>query len=201
MVTPLSDWISKIIDALGPAGVGVLVALENIIPPIPSELVLPLGGFRAREGTMNVFLVWLCATVGAYVGALALYWLGAWLGYDRVYRLAGHKRFILASQKDIERGSALFDRYGSWVIALGRCVPVVRSIVSLPAGMRRMPLVKFSALTLSGTAVWNAAFIGAGWALAERWQRVDRYMGPVSLVVVGVLLVGLGVLAWRRRHN
>jgi len=145
--------------------------------------------------------VWVCATLGAYVGALALYWLGAWLGYERVYRLAGRKRFIFASQKDIERGSALFDRHGSWVIALGRCVPVVRSIVSLPAGMRRMPMGKFSVLTLAGTGVWNAAFIGAGWALTERWERVDHYMGPVSLVVVAVLLVGLGVLAWRRRNG
>jgi membrane protein DedA with SNARE-associated domain len=197
----MADWISGVIDALGPLGVGVLIALETIIPPIPSELVLPLAGFRAREGAMNVILVWLAATVGGVAGALVLYWLGAWLGYERLHRLAGRTWFFVASQKDVDRGCALFERYGSWVVAASRCVPVLRSLVSLPAGMTRMRLPKFLALTAFGTGVWNAAFIAAGWFLAEKWQKVDAYTGPVSLVVVGLIVVGLVVLAWRRRHE
>jgi membrane protein DedA with SNARE-associated domain len=197
----VADWIKSVVDALGPLGVGVLIALETIIPPIPSELVLPLAGFRAREGAMNVILVWIAATVGGVAGALVLYWLGRWLGYERLHRLAGRSWFFVASQKDVDRGCALFEKNGSWIVAASRCVPVLRSVVSLPAGMTRMPLVKFTVLTSIGTGVWNAAFIAAGWFLAEKWQKVDEYMGPVSIVVMALIVVGLVILAWRRRHE
>lgn len=194
----MSDWIAGVIDALGPFGVGVLIALETIIPPIPSEVILPLAGFRSRNGAMNVILVWLAATVGAVAGAVALYWLGAWLGYERLHRLAGRRWFFIASQRDVDRGCELFGRHGSWVVAAARCVPVLRSLVSLPAGMTGMPLGKFIVLTAAGSAVWNAVFIFLGWALAERWQQVDRFTGPASLVVIALLVIGVAVLAWRR---
>jgi membrane protein DedA with SNARE-associated domain len=197
----VAEWIRSVIDALGPFGVGVLIALETIIPPIPSELVLPLAGFRAREGAMNVVLVWFAATVGGVAAALLLYRLGAWLGYERLHRLAGRKWFVIASQKDVDRGCALFERHGSWIVAACRCVPVLRSLVSLPAGMTGMPVPRFLALTALGTGVWNAAFIAAGWFLAEKWQKVDAYTGPISLIVVGLIVVGLVVLAWRRSHE
>jgi membrane protein DedA with SNARE-associated domain len=197
----VADWIRNVIDSLGPFGVGALIALETIIPPIPSELVLPLAGFRAREGSMNVILVWIAATIGGVAAALLLYWLGAWLGYERLHRLAGHKWFFIASQKDVDRGCALFERHGSWIVAGSRCVPVLRSLVSLPAGMTRMPLPKFLALTALGTGVWNAAFIAAGWFMAEKWQKVDAYMGPISFVVIGLIVIGLVITAWRRRHE
>ena len=197
----MADWISSVMDSLGPFGVGILIALETIIPPIPSELVLPLAGFRAREGAMNVILVWIAATAGGLAGALVLYWLGWWLGYERLHRLAGRPWFFVASQKDVDRGCKLFEKNGSWIVAAARCVPVLRSVVSLPAGMTRMPLVKFTVLTSIGTGVWNAAFIAAGWFLAEKWQEVDRYMGPVSFVVIGLIVVGLAVLAWRRSRE
>lgn len=197
----MADWIRSVMDALGPFGVGVLIALETIIPPIPSELVLPLAGFRAREGAMNVILVWLAATVGGVAGALVLYGLGWWLGYERLHRLAGHRWFFIASQQDVDRGCELFEKHGSWIVAASRCVPVLRSIVSLPAGMTRMPLVKFTALTALGTGVWNTAFIAAGWFLAEKWQKAEEYMGPVSIVVIALLAIGLVILAWRRRHE
>jgi membrane protein DedA with SNARE-associated domain len=197
----VTAWIRSVLESFGPLGVGVLIALETILPPIPSELVLPLAGFLAREGAMNVVLAWLGATVGGVAGALVLYWLGAWLGYERLHRLAGRRWFFVASQKDVDRGCALFEKHGSWVVAGARCVPVLRSVVSLPAGMTRMPLPKFLTLTTAGTAVWNAAFIAAGWFLAEKWQRVDAYMGPVGLVVVALIVAGLGILAWRRHRE
>jgi membrane protein DedA with SNARE-associated domain len=189
------------VEAWGPVGVGLLIALETILPPIPSELILPLAGFLARDGAMNVVLAWVAATVGGVAGALMLYWLGAWLGYERLHRLAGRPWFFVASQKDVDRGCELFERHGSWIVAAGRCVPVVRSVVSLPAGMTGMRLSKFLALTTAGTGVWNAAFIAAGWWLAEKWQRVDAYMGPVGIAVVLSILVGLGILAWRRHRE
>ncbi|HEY0641611.1 MAG TPA: DedA family protein [Pseudonocardiaceae bacterium] len=197
----MTDWISGIIDRLGPLGVALIIALENIIPPIPSEVVLPLAGYRAREGAMDPFLVWIGATAGALAGALVLYGLGHWLGYDRLHRLAGHRWFFIVGQKDLERGEKLFQRHGSWIVAAARCVPVVRSVVSVPAGICGMPLVRFSLLTVLGSGVWNALFIGAGWALADRWEVIDRYSGPVGMVVAVLLVAGLGVLAWRRHRE
>src|SRR3712207_4591226 len=137
------DWIFKVVDLLGPVGVGLLIAVENLIPPVPSEVILPLAGFRARTGSMNVLVVWLAATVGAYVGALVLYALGVRLGYVRLYRLADRRWFVLASRNDLDRGRRLFDRHGSWVVAVSRCIPVVRSLISLPAGLAGMPLGKY----------------------------------------------------------
>jgi membrane protein DedA with SNARE-associated domain len=197
----VADWVRGVVESFGAVGVGLLIALETILPPIPSEVILPLAGFLSRQGAMNVVLAWLSATVGGVAGALALYGLGAWLGYERLHALAGRRWFVLASQKDVDRGCGLFERHGSWIVAAARCVPVLRSVVSLPAGMTRMPLPKFVALTTAGTSVWNAAFITAGWFLAEKWQRVEAYLGPAGLVVVALIVVGLAVLAWRRQRE
>ncbi|MEV4141494.1 DedA family protein [Dactylosporangium sp. NPDC049742] len=194
----MTDWIFAVIDQLGPVGVGLLIALETLVPPIPSELILPLAGFRARAGAMHPVLVWLCATAGAVAGSLLLYWLGARLGYERLHRLAGRRWFLLAGQRDLERGRRLFQRHGSWFVALSRCVPVLRSLVSIPAGIERMRLPKFVLLTTAGSGVWNALFIGAGWMLAERWQQVDRFSAPAGTAVGVLLAAGAVTLAVRK---
>lgn len=197
----MGDWIFRIVDALGAVGVGLLILLENIIPPIPSEVILPLAGFRARTGTLNLLTVWPAATAGSVLGALLLYGLGAWLGHDRLRSLAGHRWFIFASQKDIDRGDELFDRHGGKVVLLARCVPFLRSVVSIPAGITGMPLVRFTVLTAIGSGVWNAAFLWLGWVLGENWGTVQQWIGPVSYVVIGLVVVGLVVLAIRRRRS
>jgi membrane protein DedA with SNARE-associated domain len=194
----VTDWIFAVIDRLGPVGVGLLIALETLVPPIPSELILPLAGFRSRSGDMHPVLVWACATAGAVGGSLVLYWLGARLGYERLHRLAGRRWFLLTGQRDLERGHRLFQRHGSWFVALSRCVPVLRSLVSIPAGIERMRLPRFVLLTTAGSGVWNALFIGAGWLLAERWHSVERYSGPAGAVVVGLLIAGFATLAARK---
>lgn len=197
----MAEWIFGIIDSLGAIGVGLLILLENVIPPIPSEVILPLAGYRASTGAFNVVAVWIAATLGALLGALILYGLGAWLGYERLHRLAGHRWFILASQKDIDRGDKLFDTHGGKIVLLARCVPLVRSIVSVPAGLSGMPILRFSLFTAIGSGIWNAVFIGLGWFLGENWDQVEQYLGPISYVVVGLLLVGLVVLIVRRRRT
>jgi membrane protein DedA with SNARE-associated domain len=194
----VADWVFSIVDRLGAAGVGLLILLENIVPPIPSEVILPLAGFRARTGGVNVVAVWPAATAGSVLGALLLYGLGAWLGYDRLHRLAGHRWFVFVSQKDMERGERVFERHGGKVVLLGRCVPFLRSVVSIPAGISGMPLVRFVVLTAVGSGIWNAAFLALGWVLGENWDQVEGVLGPVSYVVLALLAVGLVVLMVRR---
>ncbi|MBW0102203.1 DedA family protein [Pseudonocardia sp. KRD-291] len=187
-----------IVDRLGAAGIGLLIFLENVVPPVPSEVILPLGGFRAQVGVMNPVAVWGAATVGAVAGALVLYALGAWLGYERVHRLAGHRWFLLSSQKDLDRGRVLFDRHGSVIVLVGRCIPLVRSLVSIPAGISGMPLMRFTFLSALGSAVWNALFVGLGWFLGDRWEVIEQYMGPISTGVLVVAVLAVGWLVVRR---
>jgi membrane protein DedA with SNARE-associated domain len=194
----VADWVFSIVDRLGAMGVGLLILLENVIPPIPSEVVLPLAGFRARAGGLNVVAVWPAATAGSLLGALLLYWLGAWLGYDRLHRLAGHRWFVFVSRNDLERGERVFERHGGKVVLFGRCVPFVRSVVSIPAGISRMPLPRFVVLTVIGSGAWNAVFIALGWVLGENWDRVEGFLGPASYVVLALLAVGLVALMVRR---
>lgn len=188
----------SIVDRLGAAGVGLLILLENVIPPIPSEVILPLAGFRARTGGVNVVAVWPAATAGSVLGALLLYGLGTWLGYERLHRLAGHRWFVFVSQKDLERGEEVFERHGGKVVLFGRCVPFLRSVVSIPAGISGMPLTRFVVLTMIGSGVWNGAFIALGWALGDNWSQVEGFLGPVGYVVLALLAVGLVVLIVRR---
>ncbi|WP_300016464.1 DedA family protein [Pseudonocardia sp.] len=197
----MADWIFAIVDRLGAAGVGLLILLENVIPPIPSEVILPLAGFRARTGTLNLLTVWPAATAGSVLGALILYGLGAWLGHERLRRLARRRWFVFASVRDIDRGDELFDRHGGKVVLLARCVPFLRSVVSIPAGISGMPVLRFTVLTAIGSGVWNAAFLAIGWALGENWDTVEQWLGPVSYVVIGLVVVGLVVLAVRRRRS
>ncbi|WP_308251953.1 DedA family protein [Pseudonocardia sp. KRD291] len=194
----MTEWVFAIVDRLGAAGIGLLIFLENVVPPVPSEVILPLGGFRAQVGVMNPVAVWGAATVGAVAGALVLYALGAWLGYERVHRLAGHRWFLLSSQKDLDRGRVLFDRHGSVIVLVGRCIPLVRSLVSIPAGISGMPLMRFTFLSALGSAVWNALFVGLGWFLGDRWEVIEQYMGPISTGVLVVAVLAVGWLVVRR---
>lgn len=192
------DWVIGVVDALGAVGVGLLILLENLVPPIPSEVILPLAGFRARTGGLDPVLVWPAATAGSVAGALLLYGLGKWLGYDRLHGLAGRRWFVLTGRSDLERGRRLFDRNGGKVVLLGRCVPFVRSVVSIPAGVNGMPLGRFVLLTTIGSGLWNALFLALGWLLGHHWSDVQRYLKPVSTVVVALVVSGLVWLAVRK---
>ncbi len=194
----VTQWVFGVVDRLGAAGIGLLIFLENVVPPIPSEVILPLGGFRAQAGALSPVAVWIAATIGALAGALLLYAVGAWLGYDRVHRLAARRWFLLSSQKDLDRGRELFDRHGGPIILFGRCVPLVRSLVSIPAGIAGMPLMRFTLLSALGSGVWNAIFVGLGWYMGERWELIERYTGPLSTAVVAIAVGALGWLVVRR---
>ncbi|MET8309234.1 MULTISPECIES: DedA family protein [unclassified Micromonospora] len=185
--TGLTGWVASVIESMGPVGVALLVALESIIPPIPSEIVLALAGYLASEGRFNVVLVVLAATVGSLVGALVLYWLGAALGEERLKRWLD--RIPLVDRDDLEKADRWFERHGRWAVLIGRVVPVVRSLVSVPAGANRMPLGEFILLTTIGSGVWNSLIVGAGYALGSRWQDVERYSDWFNYGIVAIFVV------------
>lgn len=185
-----SDQLLRVVEGIGEVGVGMLVALENLFPPIPSEVILPFAGFQAERGELNLVLAWVAATIGALVGALVLYGVGAWVGTERLHELAGKRWFVMLSQKDYERGERIFERHGTKFVLFGRCIPLVRSVVSVPAGVARMPLAQFCAYTVVGSAVWNAIFIGAGYQLGQNYERVESWVRPIAYAVL------LGLVLW-----
>jgi membrane protein DedA with SNARE-associated domain len=188
----ITSWVTTVITTLGYAGVAFLV--ESVVPPIPSEVVLPLAGFVAGRGDASLAGMIVAATIGSVVGAWVLYGIAAWIGQDRLRRvILKYGGWLGVKDHDITRAEEWFDRRSNVAVAVGRCVPLIRSLVSIPAGFRRMPLVRFTILTAAGSLVWNAALIGAGAALGDNWEQVGTVIERFQLVVV-VLLVA--IVAW-----
>jgi membrane protein DedA with SNARE-associated domain len=176
-------------------GIGVLVLVETLFPPIPSEVILPLGGYLAERGRLDLALVLLAATAASMLGSLLLYSVGARAGRDASVRGLG--RLPLLEPDDVERAFGWFDRYGPRAVLLGRLVPGVRSLVSLPAGAAGMPLPAFCLLTFAGSAAWNGLLIGAGYALGTQYELVERYTGVLDTAVYLAAALGLGYLLVR----
>lgn len=172
----------------------MLIAAESIFPPIPSELVLLLAGFSSDQGRFSFAEVLLMATLGSLIGAWVLYGVGWVVGEDRIESFAARVGKPLGfSYRDIDRANELFKRRGTPVVFGARLVPLVRSLVSLPAGWNRMPLLKFSLLTAVGSAIWNAVWIGIGRALGSRWEKAERWAGFFDYLVYACIL---GLIVW-----
>lgn len=198
MIDDVTGWVQDVIDALGYVGVAFLVALENVFPPIPSEVVLPLAGFVAGTGEASLPGMVLAATTGSVVGAWVLYGFAAAIGPVRLRRgVARFGRWFGVRERHLDQAEQWFDRRANAAVLIGRCVPLIRSVVSVPAGFRRMPLVRFTVLTALGSAMWNLALIGAGAILGERWDRVGDAVGLFQGVVILVIVVLVGLFAWR----
>lgn len=195
-LTGITGFFADLIDAAGEVGVGLLTLVETLIPPVPSEVVLPLAGFLAQQGRLSLSLVLVTATIGSVVGALVFYALGAWLGMDRAIGLLS--KIPLLDAEDLQAASDWFHRHGRGSVFFGRLVPGVRSLISLPAGAQRMSLVAFTALTSVGSAMWNAILVGLGYGLGTQWQRVGGIASTVSNVVVLLVAVVFVVVVVRR---
>lgn len=179
-------WVLSLMQTLGEIGVGVAVLLETFIPPIPSEAVLPGAGFLAYAGRMNFWWAWIAATAGALIGAWIWYALGAALGRARTRRLVG--AIPLMETDDFDKAETFFLRWGGVAVLVGRCVPLVRSFISIPAGIERMPLWKFTAYTLLGSGVWNGVWIGLGYAFGPAIEPVlAQWSGVLSKAVLAVI--------------
>ena len=190
------DWVVGLMRTLGAPGVGMATALETVFPPVPSEVVLPLAGYTASEGHYGLVAAIVWTTVGSLLGALVLYALGAAWGQERLCATA--ERIPLLHARDVERAIDWFGRHGRSAILLGRLVPGVRSFISIPAGIDRMPLLQFSAYTAAGSAVWNTALIVAGYELGSQWHHVEGYVGPASRVVYAALALAVVWFVVRR---
>ncbi len=199
MFDDLTDDVAGVIEALGYLGVAFLVALESVFPPIPSEVVLPLAGFVAGRGDASVPGMIVAATVGSTIGAWILYGLSAAIGPIRLHGFVDrHGRWFRYDTDDLKRAEDWFDRRSDAAVLIGRCIPLIRSLISVPAGFRHMPFVRFTALTAAGSLLWNAALVGAGAVLGDRWEQVGDVVGLLQTAVIigGVGL--LAVLAWKR---
>jgi membrane protein DedA with SNARE-associated domain len=195
-LTTLVDAVVSLMDVIGPAGAGIAIALENLFPPLPSEVILPMAGLAASRGTFTLAEAIVWTTLGSIVGAFALYGIGAWLGVDRLRRIAA--RVPLLHPEDIDRTVAWFGRHGGKAVFFGRMIPIFRSLISIPAGITRMRLWKFGLLTAAGSLIWNSIFVLAGFLLGEAWPVVERYADILQYVVIGGTVIGVSWFVYSR---
>ena len=202
MLGDLANWVQDVINQFGYLGVALLVVIENVFPPIPSEIVLPFAGFVAQQGASavnagadgaqsdtTVIGMMIAATIGSVVGALILYFISAAIGPQRLRQFVERfGKWFGVKTADLVRAEEWFDRRSVAAVLVGRCVPLIRSIVSIPAGFRRMKLTSFVVLTAIGSAVWNIALIGAGAVLGDQWERVGEYVGVFQWLVIAAIL-------------
>jgi membrane protein DedA with SNARE-associated domain len=196
------NWAADVIDAIGLVGVAVLVALENVFPPIPSELILLLTGFNVSEGRFDFVSATISATVGSVVGAYFLYAIGRLVDEERLEKLlAGVGKYLGLKKSDVHKGFQWFERHGTAVVLFGRLIPVVRSVVSIPAGAEKMPVLRFTLLTAAGSIVWNLVWVAIGWGLGDQWEKAGTWGDYLQYGVIATILVGLAVIVVRARRR
>jgi len=193
LLSDLTTWAKDFVESAGYVGVFLMVVLENVFPPIPSEAILPLAGFLAGEGRFWLPAVILAATMGAVAGALILYYAAYWFGEARLrWLIRKYGKWFAVSERDLDSANAWFDHHGYKAVFLCRMVPIVRSLVSLPAGLRRMNLVPFIAYTAIGSGLWNSLLIVAGWWLGDNWEDVSHLVDyldyPMYVAIIGALI-------------
>ena len=200
MLSQLASWVETVIEKIGYLGVGLLVGLENVIPVIPSEIVQPYAGFVAqKDGFGAVVLMIIVATIGSVVGSLAMYGIAASIGPVRLRAFVNrYGSWVGISEHELTRAENWFDRRATIAVLVGRCVPLIRSVVSIPAGFRRMKLVPYIAYTFAGSLVWNILLIGAGALLGDNWERVGEVFSPIQKLVELAVVVAVVVFAWLR---
>ncbi len=194
----------RLIDGTGYIGIFLLMMLETVFPPIPSEVIMPVAGVRAAAGPMSLVGVIASGTAGAMVGNLFWYFVARWVGFKRFCPFfERHGRWLTMDWYDVEKVERLFGRFGPVVVAIGRLIPTIRSVVSIPAGLVRMRLVNFLAWSTLGTAVWSGLLASAGYVLGQQFERIDEVLGPLSSIIVTAIILFYvwRQLTWHRRHK
>lgn len=199
----MTDWVFRLIDQTGYLGVALLMFLETVFPPIPSEVIMTVAGLRAAQGPLTLWGVIASGTAGAMLGNFFWYAAARVIGIDRFRPLIErHGRWLTIDWPDVEQAERLFGKYGGWVVGVGRVLPTVRSIVSIPAGLLHMRLKTFFVWSTIGTTVWSAALATAGYALGQRFEDIEAIVGPLSTAIIAAIVLTYlyRQLTWRRRH-
>ena len=194
----MEAWIADWMNQFGYLGVFLLILVENIFPPIPSEVILTLGGFMTTTTLMTKFGIIVASTAGSVIGAAILYWIGTLLDVERLEKIVQkYGKILRLTIKDIHKADAWFDKYGVWAVFFGRLVPLVRSLISIPAGMSNMKFSLFLLFTTLGTLIWNTVLVSVGAAVGENWDEIVGYMDIYSNIVYAILaVVGIAFLVW-----
>ncbi len=193
------EWITETMNSLGYWGIGLLMFLENLFPPIPSELIMPLAGFTVSQGKLEIGPVVFAGVFGTVIGALPWYYAGKILGERRLKNLADrYGKWLTVSSKDITRATGWFDKHGGKAVLLCRLVPGVRTLISLPAGISNMPILPFLLYSTIGTTLWVSLLTYAGYILGNNYKLVEEYLGPVSKIVLVTILAAFAIWIVRR---
>jgi membrane protein DedA with SNARE-associated domain len=185
----MAKWVISTIQSTGYFGIIFLMFLENVFPPIPSEVIMPLAGYMVAEGRQNLIGVIIAGTVGSVLGALPLYYAGFFLGEERLKAFADrHGRWLTISREDLDRAKNWFDQHGRWAVLICRLVPALRSLISIPAGIARMSLTLFLCYTAIGAVLWTTLLTYAGYLLGAKFEDVDKYLNPASYIVLAAIL-------------
>ncbi|WP_239254460.1 DedA family protein [Listeria ilorinensis] len=191
----MEQWITQIMTDFGYFGVFFLIMIENLFPPIPSELILTFGGFMTTVSPLNLVMVIIMATFGSVVGAILLYSISLYFGKERIKDFVRkYGRILRLKESDIDKAERSFLKYGGRTVFVCRMVPLVRSLISIPAGMTRMPFLKFLTLTTLGSLIWNTVLISIGALLGESFGKAAAVVDQFSLIVY--LLIGVGVISF-----
>jgi membrane protein DedA with SNARE-associated domain len=186
----MATWVMKLMHGAGYPALIFLMFAENVFPPIPSELIMPLAGYMVTRGQLSFVGVVLAGTLGSVLGALPLYYAGNALGEERVMDWADrHGRWVTVSRQDLERAKGWFERHGGMAVLFCRLIPGVRSLISIPAGIERMPVAAFLAYTTVGAGLWTTLLAALGYGLGGKYTEVEQYLDPVSYVVLGGIVV------------
>lgn len=194
LLDKIAIWVQGIIEALGYVGLGLVMFIENVFPPIPSEAVLPMAGWLAVEqrGGFTLLGITIVGAIGSVAGAMVFYGLGHWFGELRVRQLLRrYGKWFFLSESDFDTALAWFNRYGEFVIFFGRMVPIVRSLISVPAGIAVMNMGRFTIYTALGTALWSFVLAFAGYILGQNWPLVLEWVGRYEKIVLAVTVVAL----------
>lgn len=184
------DFIVEFLSTTGYIGVFLLMALENIFPPIPSEMIMPFAGFIVSKGELNVIGVLLAGTAGSVAGALPWYYAGKLMGRERLKRAAEkYGRWLTISPQEVDKSIVTFEKHGKATVLMGRLIPAIRTLISVPAGIAGMPLTTFLAFTTAGSLIWSGVLVGAGYMLQKNYSEVAVYVDPVAKAVVAVIVI------------
>lgn len=198
-----ADWIQSFIDQFGYFGVGMLMFVETVFPPIPSEVIMPIAGIYAAQQGQSLAGVVIAGAVGAMVGNIFWFALAWWLGLDRFERwTVRYGRILTLDHQEIVKGQRLFDKYGPALVGFGRVVPTIRSLISVPAGLAHMKWGRFMFYSSLGTFIWTTGLAVAGYLLGRNFTQIDAFLGPISTGVIVVMFVIYlyRVITWKRKH-